>query len=394
MGSGRWPRPGPEEGVGAASTARGLVDWSRVEASAGVVIPVAGPRAHRAARGAVVELLRRGAETAPERVAAITGMRGAVRGTGAGARVLVVDRAGLVRATAGFLARLLDGVPAPPAGPVARQTSAWEAGAVLGALSCRLLGQVLPPITQALPGDAGRPGGAASDRVEGSDQRPLLLLVAPNVLALQRREKLDLADLAAWVTMHEAVHAFQLDAAPWLADHLVARLREEVGAVVEELPGAGPAGIAAIARTGGPGRGEGLAGGKGAGGETGPAELRATLAFLEGHARAVLDGVTPALIPSAHVLRTVLEADPAAPTGRRSRQGRGQGGGQGLIADLLRGRLLRVARAARFSRAVVARAGHEGLNRAWASPWALPTAAELASPEAWLERVGSGAHLS
>ena len=277
-------------------------------------------------------------------------------------------------------------------------------GAALGALSTRLLGQVLPAVPAAtISADPAAPADTDDDadaetRVTGTDtrvtaaagdptgaaapgSRPRLLLVAPNVLSLQRRHGLDLADLATWVAMHETVHTVQLAAAPWLADHLVARAREVLGAVVGAQPGGGGlARIAAIAGAAGLGETRGLAE------VAGLAELRSTLAFLEGHAQAALDGVTPARIPSAHLLRAVLDADAALPPERAS----GQGGGRGPFAALARGRLLHGAQAARFARGVVALAGHEGLNRAWASPWALPTAAELASPEAWLERVGGG----
>ena len=39
---------------------------------------------------------------------------------------------------------------------------------------------------------------------------------------------------------------------------------------------------------------------------------------------------------------------------------------------------------------MVAAAGIEALNRVWESPEALPTAAELQAPQAWLERTGPG----
>jgi uncharacterized protein (DUF2342 family) len=40
----------------------------------------------------------------------------------------------------------------------------------------------------------------------------------------------------------------------------------------------------------------------------------------------------------------------------------------------------------RFCDAVVARGGIDALNRAWGSPEAMPTLAELEDPVAWLER--------
>ena len=60
-----------------------------------------------------------------------------------------------------------------------------------------------------------------------------ILLVAPNVLALQRRLDLDLLDLPAWICLHEAAHAVQLAVAPWLAEQI-----EADGAAGDEADGA------------------------------------------------------------------------------------------------------------------------------------------------------------
>jgi uncharacterized protein (DUF2342 family) len=45
----------------------------------------------------------------------------------------------------------------------------------------------------------------------------------------------------------------------------------------------------------------------------------------------------------------------------------------------------------RFADAVVAAEGIGGLNRAWNGPDELPTLAELAAPDAWMARTGTGA---
>ena len=107
------------------------------------------------------------------------------------------------------------GIAAPDVGRGARALATAHVGAVLGYMSTRLLGQVLPP----LGASAGTRPGAR------------LLLVAPNVLAIRQRLDLDVLDLPAWITLHEATHLIQLSAAPWLAEHLVAQL----GAVVRGL---------------------------------------------------------------------------------------------------------------------------------------------------------------
>lgn len=366
-------RPGASglglSGLGAAS----LLDWGAVVRLATAVTP-AGPQVSPASRRAVVALLRRSALEAPAWVAQITGLRRAAEAAAEHTEVLVVDRAGVVATAVASLRQLLDEAVSPVLvgagteagwrrGPVRALASAQVAG-LLGPWSTRLLGQVLP--------------GEAGSRI---------LLVAPNVLAFQQRLDLDRLDLPAWVTLHEATHAVQLAAAPWLGEYLRARLSVAVADVVGALR----------LEDGGkvPGRLLRLLGGRqadplamvlGVEGQQAFAELSAALALLEGHAEAVLDSVTPARLPSAHRLRQVM-------THRRLGGSVGPGAGlSGLV-----GRLVRLADkeaqyvdGGAFVRAVLARAGHEGLNRVWADPGLLPAPAELVAPEAWLERLGVG----
>jgi putative hydrolase len=101
------------------------------------------------------------------------------------------------------------------------------------------------------------------------------------------------------------------------------------------------------------------------------------MALLEGHAEHVMDAVGEAQLPRLPELRSALE--------RRRRE-------QPPLMKLL-GRLLGLEMKMRqyalgkaFCDAVVERGGIEALNRAWAAPENVPTAAELEDPGAWLER--------
>src|SRR4249919_760324 len=88
-----------------------------------------------------------------------------------------------------------------------RQASAWtrgvagsQVGFILGFLSGKVLGQFDP-----LGGDPARPGR--------------LLLVAPNIVKVERELAADPTDFRLWVCLHESTHRLQFTAVPWLRDH-------------------------------------------------------------------------------------------------------------------------------------------------------------------------------
>ena len=59
-----------------------------------------------------------------------------------------------------------------------------------------------------------------------------LLLVYPNVIAVERQLRVLPADFRLWVCLHEVTHRVQFRANPWLADHMsnaLAVLTEETG---------------------------------------------------------------------------------------------------------------------------------------------------------------------
>ncbi len=359
-----------------APTAADLVDWDAAARLARIATP-AGPHVPDAIRRASVALLRRSVDDALPWAGRITGLPGPARSAALNAEILVVDRAGLMTASAAWLRGLTGALPMPDAGPASRALATGQVGVALGYLSTRVLGQVLPRLDDPAGGDVTRP-----------DAR--LLLVAPNVLAFQRRFDLDVLDLPAWVALHEAVHLVQLSAAPWLAQRLTDRMRLVIGALVaavrnadagrtepdeqsdeqderDEQPDGPPLGDLLTA----PGR-EHLT------------RLVALLTLLEGHADAVLDAVEPGRMPSVYRLRAVLSRTPRS-------YGRGLSAGPGALLGRLIGldaKETQYADGAAFARAVIARVGHKGLNTVWAAPDNLPLPDEIARPEQWIERLG------
>ena len=52
-----------------------------------------------------------------------------------------------------------------------------------------------------------------------------LLLVAPNIVHVERELGVDPTDFRLWVCLHEETHRVQFTAVPWMRDHL----RSEIG---------------------------------------------------------------------------------------------------------------------------------------------------------------------
>lgn len=148
--------------------------------------------------------------------------------------VLVVDRPGWVRANvAGFreiLKPLLDKMQerrgSSPGGAVlgavGGKVTGVELGMLLSFLSSRVLGQyeTFAPATRDLP--AGGPTGSGN----GGGR---LLLVAPNIVHVERELDVQPHDFRLWVCLHEETHRTQFTAVPWLRDHLEGEIQSFLG---------------------------------------------------------------------------------------------------------------------------------------------------------------------
>lgn len=341
------------------------IDWDVAKRRAAALVRP-GPAVQRPEAEALVTSLRTSAQRAPAIVGEVTGLHEAAI-TASALPTYVVDRPGWASANVAMFADMLgDSLPTSEAWGSARMAGE-ELGVMLSLLATRVLGQ-FDPFTP-LPDGPGR-----------------LLVVAPNVLQLERELHLDPADFHLWVCLHEQTHAVQFSAAPWLPEHLRGAMTSlttsisEVGeaarrlrAMLEAIPRA-LTGEAADATSGGALMGAVL----------NPDEQRqlerilAVMSLLEGHADVVMDEAGPQVVPSVARIRRAFEA-------RR--------GGQGLIDVLLRrllgldAKLAQYREGAAFVRGVLGQVGHSGLNAVWSGPDALPVAEEIADPAAWVRRV-------
>ena len=101
------------------------------------------------------------------------------------------------------------------------------------------------------------------------------------------------------------------------------------------------------------------------------------MAVLEGYAEHVMDAVGGDVLDDLDSMRVALDRR------RRERSGFLRLFERLIGMDL---KLRQYEQGKRFCDAVVARGGIEALNRAWTSPEAMPTLAELDDPVAWLAR--------
>src|SRR5262249_55044649 len=104
-------------------------------------------------------------------------------------------------------------------------------GAVLNGVGSRLTGAELGGLRALVgPGVLGQyePFQVAAGAKEG--ERGSLLLVAPNIVAVERELRVDPSDFRLWVCLHEETHRTQFTAVPWLVDHVRAEIGEFLAA--------------------------------------------------------------------------------------------------------------------------------------------------------------------
>lgn len=316
------------------------IDWSQaVRTATGLIAPGPDLRADQIAE--VVASLRDAAARSQEHIREVTGLSGP-----AASEVLVVDRPGWLRAATASADAMLAGT-----GAVEPASSGWsraqgrfvgaQVGAVLAVVAIRILGQFDPFA------DPAR-----------------LVLVAPNVVAVERSLAASPADFRLWVCLHEQTHRFQFGHAPWLRGHLL-------GLVAGVLDGDDP--------------------------HIGWSQLRsptdlvfgsaaqqdafdrasAVMSLMEGYADVMMDRAGTEVVPSYPTIRAAFE------------EHRDRVGLAGLVSKLVGLGLKRAQYrdGAEFCRQVIAATDVPTLNRAFDAPELLPTIGEIHDPQLWLHRI-------
>jgi coenzyme F420 biosynthesis associated uncharacterized protein len=281
------------------------------------------------------------------------------------APVLVVDRRGWVQANADAfavaLAPLVDRVtskraPGPVATAIGSRVTGLEVGGLLGFLGGKVLGQFDP----------------------FHDPHGRLLLVAPNIVHVERELGAVPGDFRLWVCLHEETHRVQFTASPWLREHLFAQitaladtmdvasiLDDGLKRVSEAIRGTGQTG-SLVDLVSSPEQKQILD------------RVTGMMSLLEGHADVVMDSVGPEVIPSVDAIRRKFDK-------RRK--------GVGTLDRVLRrilgldAKMAQYRDGAKFVRRVVAKTDMERFNAVFAGPENLPSTAEIHDPDAWIRRV-------
>jgi coenzyme F420 biosynthesis associated uncharacterized protein len=261
----------------------------------------------------------------------------------------------LVRATGGRQ-------PGPLATTVGSRVTGVQAGTVLAYLSSRVLGQF---------------------EVFGSNPGQLLL-VAPNIVDVERKLQANPRDFRLWVCLHEVTHRTQFTAVPWLRAHFLGEVGAfvDAGGTTEEIEARirralrdlidavrnpeSHRSVIDMVQT--------------------PAQrvvldrITALMTLLEGHAEFVMDGVGPQVVPSVAAIRA-----------RFNQRREGGHPVEKFIRRLLGvdAKLRQYAEGRAFVHEVVSRVGMAGFNKVWDSPLTLPLLHELGDPQAWIARVGA-----
>lgn len=349
-----------------ALTAGRAVDWE-FAATVGAKLARPAPAFTDYTRRIAIDQLYESARSAELPVREVTGLN-------EGAEVpeaRVVDRPAWIRAATRSMRVMTGGLADGSAdnehkpGFVTGRVTGAQTGAVLAFISSGILGQY----------DPFAPDGGE------------LLLVYPNVIAVERELRVTPADFRLWVCLHEVTHRVQFRANPWLGAHMsdaLAVLTQDGGDDVAAVAGR----LAQYVRN----QRNGVAPEPGSTGVLGL--VRAVQAepqrkaldrllvlgtLLEGHADHVMDAVGPAVVPSVNVIRRRFDE-------RRQRK---QPPVQRLVRALLGfdAKLSQYTRGKAFVDHVVAAVGMARFNTVWSSAETLPLPTEIDEPQRWIDRV-------
>ena len=342
-----------------------LIDWPLAE-RIGLRFAPKGPQTSPTDAHFAVAELRELAQLARGPVAELTGLVADPEH----APAVVVDRGEWIRSNvAGFAMALDPFVSAraersvnPAVEAVGSRLTAGQLGGALAWLSGKVLGQYE---AFAPPGQPGR-----------------LLLVAPNIVHVERELELVPRDFRYWVCLHEETHRAQFGGVPWLAEHFLAEVQSfvaisdiPIGEFLGRFGSVAQAVVTAARGRPGPSLMEAV--------QT-PAQraifdrLTGLMSLLEGHADYVMDEVGPSHVPTVALIRQRFAA-------RRSQAGTVDGFARRMLG--LETKMRQYTSGSDFVRSVIAAGGDQGFAQVWAAPANLPTASEIEDPQAWVRRV-------
>ena len=339
------------------------IDWS-LAATVGKRLVRPGPKVTEYTLDAAQAELADAAVRAEGPVREVTGLADGLRVPSA----LVVDRRGWVDAASQSMRSMLDGDGDESGGGLSGKVGGLQAGGLLAFLAGAILGQY----------DPFTPSGSDSS---GPQNPGVLMLVTPNIIAVERSLRVVPSDFRLWVCLHEVTHRVQFSANPWLRQYMldnIAVLTSDAGESVTDV----------VARINSAVRG----GAKREKGVIGVMQMLQTPkqyeaftrmmmlgTLLEGHADHVMDAVGPAQVPTVEQIRASFDKRRTAPRNPVQRIIRALIGMDAKLAQYIRGKA--------FVDEVVGTVGMERFNTIWTNAETLPRPDEIDEPSRWIARV-------
>ena len=249
-------------------------------------------------------------------------------------------------------------------GTLRRRVLAVQLGGILGYLARKVLGQYdlfLPP-----------------------DDRDLVYFVGPNIVELERKHGFPKPDFRLWLALHEVTHRLQFEAVPWLrgyvneligsylgtveldARKLLERLRQAYDEMRSGKAQQRDLGILFALMS--PDQRETFQ------------RMQALMSLLEGHGNYVMETLSEGRVREAHRMQRTLQ-------NRRRQQGFGRVVQRAVGLDV---KVRQYDLGTRFVSEASILAGEHGFARVWERPDNLPTLEEIARPQDWVHRVGTG----
>lgn len=345
-----------------------MIDWEFALSTASR-LSRPGPQVSAAEADEAVAELREGAALSEEPVREFTNLHA----RSATAPILVVDRPRWIEANIDSFKVLMDPLvakltetngPGPMTLAVGGKVSGAELGALMSFMSSKVLGQ-FDPFWTGPNGEAGR-----------------LLLVAPNIVQVERQLEVDPHDFRLWVCLHEETHRVQFTAVDWMSGHLKALMEEFIDATdfdssaLSKFLSEGLSEFIKIVR----GNSDSSLGDLFQNDKQREIvdKMTGIMSLLEGHADVVMDGVGPDVIPTVDHIRAKF-------TQRRQ----GASSFDRLLRRLLgiESKMRQYRDGAVFVRAVNGQVGRDGFNAVWEKPGNLPSKSEILEPSTWVSRI-------
>ncbi len=232
-----------------------------------------------------------------------------------------------------------------------------QLGFLLAFLARKVLGQYDVSLLAVAPSPRGR-----------------LNFVEQNIVATAEHLRLPLDEFRTFIALHEATHAFEFEAYPWLRDYFAGSVAEAVEQLAGDSDGLGRRLRSAMAG----GRGHWLERIMTAQQLATFQRTQALMSLLEGYSNHVMNAAGERLLPGFTQMHERFER-------RNERRGTLERAIMRLTGlDL---KMEQYAAGERFTAQVIADRDRAFLNRVWTGPEQLPTLDEIAEPARWIARI-------